>query len=84
MVKYCNGYGAEGMLTAPKGDLLIGLTNPERYRPFELSLDIDLTKIKIKFHLLKTIFDVFNLIEVPFPALEINQRGLVKPHYIYF
>jgi hypothetical protein len=78
------GYGAEGMLTAQKDDLLIGLTNPERYRQFYLSLDVDLTKIKTKSHLLKTIFDVFNLIKVPFPTLEINQRGVVKLYYIYF
>ncbi|TPV32268.1 DUF2279 domain-containing protein [Paucihalobacter ruber] len=78
------GYGAEGMLTAEEDDLLDGIISPERYRQFYLSLDVDLTKIKTNSHLLRTLFDVFNLIKMPFPALEINGKGVVKLHYIYF
>lgn len=78
------GYGAEGMLTAREDEFLEGINNPERFRQFYLSLDIDLTKIKTNSHFLKTIFDVFNLIKVPFPALEITSKGIVKLHYISF
>jgi hypothetical protein len=78
------GYGAEGMLTANEDELLEGIISPERYRQFYLSLDVDLTKIKTNSHLLQTLFDVFNLIKVPFPALEINGKGVVKLHYIRF
>lgn len=76
------GYGAEGMITATKDELLAGINNPERFRQFYLSLDVDLTKIKTNSQFLRTIFDVFNLIKVPFPALEINGRGVLKLHYI--
>lgn len=78
------GYGAEGMLTAREDELLESVNNPERFRQFYLSLDVDLTKIKTNSHFLKTIFDVFNLIKVPFPTLEITGKGIVKLHYISF
>jgi hypothetical protein len=78
------GYGAEGMLTAREDEFLEGINNPERFRQFYLSLDVDLTKIKTNSHFLKTIFDVFNLIKVPFPTLEITSKGIVKLHYISF
>lgn len=78
------GYGAEGMLTGKKemnGTMGIGL---ERRRQYYLSLDVDLTKIKTDSHVLKTIFDVLNMIKVPFPTLELDGKNGLKAHFIYF
>lgn len=76
------GYGAEGMLTGDDRDPLF--LNQNRRRQFYLSLDVDLTRIKTNSHVLKTIFDVFNVIKVPFPTLQINDNGRVKWHPVYF
>ncbi|GAB4158552.1 MAG: DUF2279 domain-containing protein [Winogradskyella sp.] len=76
------GYGADGMLTGETNDPLY--LNQDRIRQYYLSLDIDLSRIKTKSHLLKTIFDILNVIKVPFPALELNSKGRLKMHYIYY
>jgi len=76
------GYGADGMLTGESNDPQF--IDQQRTRQYYLSLDIDLTRIRTNSHLLKTLFDVFNLIKIPFPALEINSNGRIKWHYIYF
>ena len=76
------GYGAEGMLTGEANDPLF--LNQNRRRQFYLSLDVDLTRIKTNSHVLKTIFDVFNVIKVPFPTVQINDSGRVKWYPIYF
>ena len=76
------GYGADGMLTGNANEL--SFLNQNRTRQYYLSLDIDLSKIKTKSHVLKTIFDVLNVIKVPFPTVELNSIGRVKLHYIYF
>ncbi|WP_456437200.1 DUF2279 domain-containing protein [Psychroserpens sp.] len=78
------GYGADGMLTGKNenGDNLF--ISPNRQRQFYLSLDVDLSKIKTKSRLLRSLFDVFNTIKVPFPTLEFNDRKGVKMHFIYF
>ena len=74
------GYGAEGMLygntTTPT------LNTP--YRQFYLSLDVDLTKIKTNSEFLKSVFSVVNFIKIPAPTLEINTKGKVRFHYLYF
>ena len=76
------GYGADGMLTGEPNDPLH--LNQNRTRQYYLSLDIDLTRIKTNSNFLKTVFDVFNVIKVPFPAIELNSKGRVKLHYFYF
>ncbi|MBF8151400.1 DUF2279 domain-containing protein [Winogradskyella sp. F6397] len=76
------GYGADGMLTGDDYDPLF--LNQNRTRQYYLSLDIDLTRIKTNSHLLKTLFDVFNVIKLPFPTLELNGDGRIKWHHIYF
>ena len=76
------GYGADGMLTGEANDPLF--LNQDRTRQYYLSLDIDLSRIKTKSNVLKTIFDVFNVIKVPFPTLELNSKGRIKMHYLYF
>ena len=74
------GYGAEGMLygntTTPT------LNTP--YRQFYLSLDVDLTKIKTNSEFLKSVFSVVNFIKIPAPTIEINTKGKVRFHYLYF
>ena len=79
------GYGAEGMITG-SDELVNTVFFPEtqRTRQFYLSLDADLTKIKTKSHFLKTIFSVFNTIKIPAPTLEVNSRGVVNFHCLYF
>jgi len=76
------GYGAEGMLTGNANDALF--PNQNRVRQYYLSLDVDLSRIKTNSRFLKTIFDVFNVFKVPFPAIELNSKGRVKLHYLYF
>lgn len=76
------GYGADGMLTGDPNDILF--LNQNRVRQYYLSLDIDLTRIKTNSRFLKTVFDVFNVIKIPFPALELNSKGRVKVQYFYF
>ncbi len=78
------GYGANGMLTAKNGYSDPSLNIPERSRQFYLSLDIDLTKIKTDSHILKSVFDVLNVIKVPFPTLELDGKNGLKAHFIYF
>ena len=74
------GYGAEGMLygntTTPT------LNTP--YRQFYLSLDVDLTKIKTNSEFLKSVFSVINFIKIPAPTIEIDTKGKVRFHYLYF
>lgn len=79
------GYGAEGMVTG-KDELVntIFFSEKERTRQFYLSLDLDLTKIETKSHVLKTIFSVFNTIKIPAPTFEVRGSQGVKFHFLYF
>ena len=76
------GYGADGMLSGNDNDPLF--IDQNRTRQYYLSLDIDLSRIKTNSNVLRTIFDVFNVIKVPFPTLQLNNDGRIKWHYIYF
>lgn len=81
------GYGADGMiggtinptLTDENGNNLYF----ERYRQFYLSLDVDLTRIKTRSIILKTLFTTIGFIKIPAPALEFNKHG-VKGSWIGF
>jgi len=75
------GYGAEGMLSSKKNDLM---QNDDRFRQFYLSFDVDLSKIETNSHFLKTIFSLFNTIKIPAPTFEINSLGRSKFHVLYF
>lgn len=76
------GYGADGMLYGNENTQNSALQAP--YRQFYLSLDIDLVKIPTKSKFLKSVFSVINFIKIPAPTLEINTKGQVKFHYLYF
>lgn len=78
------GYGADGMLTGRSESVNNLIISPERKRQYYLSLDVDLTKIKTNSHVLKSVFDVLNVIKVPFPTLELDSKNSLKAHFIYF
>ena len=76
------GYGAEGMLY---GEIKTKNPIPQApYRQFYLSLDIDLTKVNTNSKFIKSVFSVINFIKIPSPTLEINTKGQLKFHYLYF
>ena len=78
------GYGADGMLTGHNDTVNNLLINQDRQRQFYLSFDVDLSRLKTNSRFLRTIFDVFNIIKVPFPTLEFNGKTGIKLHGIYF
>lgn len=71
------GYGADGMLTGVKDVDNQLLTTIPRYRQYYLSFDVNLNKIKTNSPFLRTLLDLFNMIKIPFPTLEINKKGCV-------
>ncbi len=77
------GYGAEGMITAfPQEPGSLGPT--DRYRQYYLSPDVDLTRIKTRSPVWRTVLFVLNGIKVPLPALEFRSNGRVLAHGLYF
>ena len=86
------GYGAENLY---KGDPEYFWTNngaqysidPKqypRYRQFYLSLDIDVTRLKIKNPILRTLLSGINVIKIPAPSIEFNSLGKVRFHPLMF
>lgn len=78
------GYGAEGMLTGNDEPDSIDFPNQDRIRQYYLSLDIDLSRIKTKSRVLKSLLSVINFVKIPAPTFEINSKGKLKFHSIYF
>ncbi|WP_157514729.1 DUF2279 domain-containing protein [Mangrovimonas sp. TPBH4] len=78
------GYGAEGMLFGMENENIDEIAEKNRRRQYFFSLDVDLTKINTNSHFLRTVFDVFNLIKIPFPTLEFTDKNCIKVHGIYF
>ena len=78
------GYGADGMVSSHNEPVNNFVTNKIPKRQFYLSLDVDLSRIEIKSPVLRSIFDVLNVIKVPFPTLEFNGKNDIKLHGIYF
>jgi len=76
------GYGADEMLYGNSNAGNAMLQN--HYRQLYLSLDVDLTKIKTNSEFLKSIFSIVNFVKIPAPALEINNKGDITFHYLYF
>lgn len=55
-----------------------------RARQYYLSMDIDWTKIPVKNNGVKFLFQILNIIKLPFPAVEFNHPGNVKWKWIKF
>ncbi|HVK49025.1 MAG TPA: hypothetical protein VM488_14290, partial [Pseudobacter sp.] len=56
----------------------------ERTRHFFLAPDIDFTRIRTGRKWLRTVFFVVSMIKVPAPALELNSKGKLKAHALYW
>lgn len=78
------GYGADGMVSPHGKPSTTAASFPKRKRQFYLSLDIDLSRIETKSSVLRSIFDVLNVIKVPLPAVEFTDKNDLKLHAIYF
>lgn len=62
----------------------VNLSEIPRTRQFLLSLDIDLTKVKVKSRWLGEVMQALNLFKVPAPALEYNaEQGFIF-HFLYY
>lgn len=55
-----------------------------RTRRFYLSPDIDFTRIPTRSKFLKTVFLLMGGIKMPAPTLELNSKGKLKGHLLYF
>ncbi|MBI5538565.1 MAG: DUF2279 domain-containing protein [Bacteroidia bacterium] len=80
------GYSGESMLGGnDNNDITIEavIPPPDRYCQYYLSLDADLTQIKVKSKVLKSVFKALNCLKVPFPALVYEQNKL-KFSSLYF
>lgn len=78
------GYGADGMLTGNDEPDSVLYPNQDRIRQYYLSLDIDLSRIKTNSRVLKSLLSVVNFVKIPAPTFEINSKGRLKFHSIYF
>lgn len=84
------GYGAENIVGAYHTDLIDangvrfgGDDAYPRYRQWYLSPDIDLTRVKTKSKVLKTVLFVLNSFKFPAPSLELSQ-GSLKWNWLHF
>mgnify|MGYP002379227632 CR=1 FL=1 len=83
------GVGGQGMLGGfeniaydNEGNISFDRRDIQRYRQWYLSFDIDLSKVKTNSKFLRSALDVFNIIKIPFPALEFSKQSF-KGHWIY-
>lgn len=77
------GYGAEGMFGGfsniaydDNGNTIFDGRGIKRYRQWYFAPDIDLTKIRTRSSLLRTIFASLNSLKFPAPALEFSNKRL--------
>lgn len=84
------GYNARGMLGGEenrwtgKDGIEHNYPQIERTRHYFLSPDIDLTRIRTNKKWLRTLFFVASMIKIPAPALELNSKGKLKAHALYW
>jgi uncharacterized protein YfiM (DUF2279 family) len=90
-LNFAIGYGGDNMLGAsantwagPEGVSPLLGNEIQRYRQFYLSLDMDLSKLKVRGPFWRTVLDVLNVLKIPFSAIEINTLGQIKFHLIHF
>jgi hypothetical protein len=84
------GYSSDGMYggrvntwTDAQGNF-IDRTDIARVRRFYLSPDIDLTKIRTRSKVLKSVFFMLNMVKIPAPAIEFNSHGKFRLHALLF
>lgn len=53
------------------------------YRRYLFSLDVDLSRIPVKKPWLKTVLSTLNTLKMPFPTLELSNRG-TKGYWVYY
>ena len=75
------GYGAQEMIYARDTPNVVRGLNP--HRQYYLALDLDLSGIKTRSKLVKTLLYVANTIRLPAPAIEFSAGG-TKFHSFYF
>jgi len=82
------GYGASGMIGGFSNPFFDESNNALpffiRHRQYYLSMDVDLTKIKTQKVWLKTVFNTFGFLKLPFPTIEYNRNENFKFHPLYF
>lgn len=81
------GYSANGMFGEFENHVSWHgepLPEAERYRQFLLSLDVDWPEIKTHSKFLNALLKGIFFIKLPFPALEVDSRGQIKGHWLYF
>ncbi|HTL08048.1 MAG TPA: DUF2279 domain-containing protein [Chitinophagaceae bacterium] len=84
------GYGADGMLggtenrwTDKQGNQF-DRTDIPRVRRFFIAPDIDLTRIKTNKKWLRTVLFAFNSLKIPAPAIELNSKGRLRGHWLFY
>src|SRR5690606_34414732 len=82
------GYGVDGLTGGTSNPAFNHEGEPlpffQRQRQLYLSIDVDLTRIKTRSKVLRTCFDLLSFVKIPAPAIEINQQGTVRGHWIFF
>jgi hypothetical protein len=75
------GYGANEMVYATDAEnTAMGY---HAYREYYLGLDFDLTAIKTKSRVLKTVLALVSIIKLPAPTIEFSSKG-TRFHAFYF
>ena len=84
------GYGAQGMVGGRDNTWTDShgidrdYNQLPRVRQFYLSPDIDFTRIPTRKKGIKVLFQVLNMVKFPAPTLEINSKGRMVLHPVYF
>lgn len=81
------GYGAKNLYGGygnrwTEDNAVFDLSSSERTRQFYIGPDVDWSKIQTRSRWLNTLFEMLNVLRLPFPALEINNRGEVIWHWV--
>lgn len=89
-LKISTGYGAKGMLGGydnlshdAAGNISFNRTDIKRQRQWYIAPDIDLTRIKTRSKVLRTVFYTFSSLKFPAPALELS-GGKLKGKWLMF
>jgi hypothetical protein len=82
------GYSAYGMVNGHDNYSMqpaaeVGLSGLKRERQFYLSLDVDLTKLKVRSRFLRGLFSTISMLKFPAPAIEFTSRGVKCKAFYY-